>query len=136
MLTPYSSLVEAVLAFRRTFVVLPIFLITLLAQVLAPVGAGFAMAAASSDPLNAPICQHVDALPDHGQNPGAPASHDQCCPLCQFVHSGAAPLSPTPTAFAPGAVLPRRVAWVQPDARPTDGRLDANARARAPPSNA
>ena len=118
---------------RRFQRFLPIVLIALVVQILAPVGATFAAAIAASDPLAAaPMC--------HGGE-GGPASHDDqngrardgACSVCCAAQAGAALDTPT---SAPSAVLHRiavRLVWREeaPDLTPV--RAGSNAQARAPP---
>src|SRR3954447_17368049 len=81
---------------RRLEKFLPIVLIAVLVQVLAPIGATWA-ASIASDPLHAvPICYGAaTSVPDQSSQAGA---HDGCCSVCSVVHGGA-PL-PTPPAAA------------------------------------
>lgn len=112
---------------------LPIILIALAVQILAPVGATFAAAIAASDPLNAaPICHgSQDSLPSHDQGGGR--AHDGACSVCCLAQAGAS--LDTPKAAA--AVVPTRAAtrviWRDeaPDRLPA--RVGFHAQARAPP---
>ncbi|HEY2247193.1 MAG TPA: DUF2946 family protein [Bradyrhizobium sp.] len=112
---------------------LPIILIALVVQILAPVGATWAAAIAAGDPLNgAPICHGgQDGLPKHDEPNGR--AHDGACSVCCAAQTGA----PLNTPLAATAAVPYRVAarviWRDeaPDLSPT--RAGSHAQARAPP---
>ncbi len=112
---------------------LPIALLALLLQVLAPVGASWMAAAAMADPLGrAEIC-HTDAgspAPDHGRD------RDACkldCLLCCVLHAGGT--LDVPRAAA--AAAPRRqtmsVAWREADLGLVLRKSGSVAWARGPP---
>jgi len=112
---------------------LPIILIALAVQILAPVGATFAAAIAASDPLNAaPICHGSQGgLPAHGDENGR--AHDGACSVCCAAQAGAS--LDTPKAATAVVLTPvgTRVIWREeaPDLRPA--RAGSHAQARAPP---
>jgi hypothetical protein len=113
--------------------ILPIFLIAILVQVFAPIGASLTMAAAS-DPLSAaPICTHETSSTDRPDTPAENNNDDACCPLCGFAHTGFAPLA------APDFVIGRRpapivhVAWHVETKIPPRLWTGFHARSRAPP---
>jgi membrane-associated protease RseP (regulator of RpoE activity) len=113
---------------------LAVFLIALLAQVLAPAGSSLAMARASNDPLfAAATCEHAGGEAGRTQTPGLPLSHEDCCQLCHFVHSGAAPLAPQIPAFLPQIQPPKRIDWIFVADRATFRAQRSRAQARAPP---
>ena len=123
------------MAHLRLLKVLPVFLIALLVQVYAPVGSSLAMARASSDPIfAATICDHASDADGQSHAPGLPLSHNDCCPLCQFVHSGAAPLAPLLAVVVPQIRPAIRADWVFLAERQTYGAQRSRAQARAPPS--
>jgi Protein of unknown function (DUF2946) len=112
----------------------PVFLLALMLQVLAPVGAALSMTAAANDPLSGtPICaQPSDGAP--GQAPDDQHNHcTECCVLCGFAHLGMVPVEPT---FASGLQL----AWVlaqypaRSPAAPSPRRIGLSGRPRAPPA--
>jgi hypothetical protein len=118
---------------RRLEKFLPIVLIALAVQILAPIGACWAAAVAASDPLSAAEICHTDL----GQGPGDQSGqhpHDGACALCCATQASSAFDSPQTVA----APAPLRVAAVvvwraqAPDLRPI--RAGSNARARAPPN--
>jgi hypothetical protein len=92
------------------------------------------MARASSDPLFAAIiCQHPGGDADQTHAPVLPLSHDECCQLCQFVHSGAAPVAPQLAAVVPQTRPTMRVDWIFSAERLTFSAQRSRAQARAPP---
>jgi len=116
---------------QRLQAFLPIVLIALMVQILAPIGAAWAAAAAASDPLaGVEICH---SQPD-SSSPGDPhgARDHEACALC----CAAAP----PTLDTPGVTTvaaPLRgetaVVWSARIARSSIVRWVSNTQARAPP---
>ncbi|MGO4869758.1 MAG: DUF2946 family protein [Roseiarcus sp.] len=100
------------MARRRVRSILPIFLIALMVQIFAPIGAIWAMTQAADPLAAAAICAHIDDSSAPTSDPAAPASsHHDCCPLCQFAHSGVAPLAPPPAPAARPAERHAPIAW-------------------------
>jgi hypothetical protein len=115
----------------------PIFMIALMVQIFAPIGASLAVAIAASDPLAAAeICQdHLSSVPASGDQGNPPQSHDANCVMCCVFSASAAPAN-TPDAI--GFIVPYRddhgVVWQVRFPRIADSVTGSNARARAPPS--
>src|SRR5664279_4721879 len=111
---------------------LPIVLIALAVQILAPIGACWA--ASIADPLQAAVICHGDAATAPGQadQTGPPRAHDGACSLCCMVHADASIDTPQ-TAVVALSRLPERVVWLDsaPDLFST--RTGSHAQARAPP---
>ena len=120
---------------RRLAIFVPILLLAVLVQVIAPIGAFRAFATVVSDPLAmASICSgmsdggHGSTAPDRG----TPMRGD-CCGYCAIGHVGAPPLYSPPPMFALLQSVYQRVVWLEPtDAHPVH-RAGSNAQARAPP---
>jgi hypothetical protein len=114
---------------------LPIFMIALMVQILAPIGAGWAFAAAISDPLAAAeFCQTGPSSEGNDQG-GQHRTHDASCVLCCSYNTSTATFSaPEPTAWAPPYRLANGVIWLGSTPQPVDSRIGSNAKARAPPS--
>jgi hypothetical protein len=116
---------------------IPVFLIALMVQILAPIGASVAVAIAASDPLAAAeICQdHPSSVPASGDQGNQHQAHDANCFLCCVFNGSAAPASTPDTV---GLVVPYRVdqgvVWHDGTPRVADSFAGSNARARAPPS--
>lgn len=114
---------------------LPVFLIALVVQILAPIGASWAAAVTASDPLRSvEICR--------GSSAGQPApeddfpgrgAHDSCA-LCCVAQTGTGFATPQPVLI--GAPLPQAMAVIWHTDRfiliPT--RDGSHAQARAPPA--
>jgi hypothetical protein len=118
---------------RRLQRFLPIVLIALAVQILAPIGATFAAAIAASDPLNAaPIC-HGGERPASQDDQGG-RTHDGVCAVCCAAQASAS--LDTPRA-APVAV-PYRVAmaviWHDDASAFVPARAGPHAQARGPPA--
>lgn len=114
---------------------LPVVVIALLVQVLAPVGAFRAMAQAVSDPLgHSAICSGLHDPADPAAPAGATTRDSQCCAFCAGAHSAAAALDPPVPTFVVLQRRYQRVAWLQRGDAPAPWRIGSNAQARAPPS--
>jgi hypothetical protein len=122
---------------RRLRKYFPVFMIALMVQILAPIGASLAVAIAASDPLAAAeICQdHLSSIPASGDQGNQPQTHDANCVMC-CVFSGSAAPANTPDTI--GLVVPYRddhgVVWHVGIPQMADSVTGSNARARAPPS--
>jgi Protein of unknown function (DUF2946) len=118
---------------QRTF--LPIVLIALMVQILAPIGACWAAAFAISDPLQAIEICHSDkastsGLADQG---GQDRAHSGACAVCCAIQANAS--FDTPQAIS--VVTPYRdvlcVVWRDHATDRSETRFGSNAQARAPP---
>lgn len=118
---------------RRLGRFLPIVLLAMLVQILAPIGASWAFGAAASDPLHlAGICSSApDAAGDTGQiDPHQTAN--ACCTLCCLAQAA----TPAPDPQASFVKLQRdasAVVWRDPGPAVRASVTHAHARARAPP---
>ena len=121
---------------RRLRQFLPIVLIALMVQILAPVGACWAASAAASDPFHAASICHDDGASASGQTDqtGQPGAHDGCCSVCTVIHTGARIDTPQATATKP-CRHPERVVWLDRAPDPPGCRTGSHAQARAPPPN-
>jgi hypothetical protein len=113
---------------------LPIFMIALMVQILAPIGAGWAFAAAISDPLAAAeICQTGPSSNGNDQG-GQHRTHDASCVLCCSFNASTVTFSaPEPTAWAAPYRLANGIIWQCSVPQLADSCIDSNAKARAPP---
>lgn len=111
---------------------LPIVLIALAVQILAPIAASWAAAVAASNPLlAAEICRgESSGQTDQGPNQHV---HDGACLVCCAVHASPSVDTPQQAAFSVPYRQTTRVVWhaAGPDASPS--RAGSNAQARAPP---
>jgi hypothetical protein len=120
---------------RRLWKFLPIVLIALAVQVLAPIGACWAASIAASDPLHAaPICSGgaVSTSDQIGQT-GQHRAHDGACAMCCVAHAGANIDAPEAT-FATPLRQSGRVVWFDATPDRQGSRAGWHAQARAPPS--
>ena len=120
-------------AMRRRFQkFLPVILIALVVQILAPIGATFAAAIAASDPLNAaPICHGGEGgLPAHGDQNGH--AHDGACSVCCAAQTGSLD-TPTAASVAVPTRIAARVIWHDVAFGLLPARAGSHAQARAPP---
>jgi len=121
---------------RRLQKYLPIILIALMVQILAPVVACWAAAVAASDPLNtAQICHdNVSGVPGQtGDQGGDPRAHEGACAICCVAQASASLDAPQAIAAAAPHRTGAPVVWQDQAsglARPSVG---SNAQARAPP---
>ena len=112
----------------------PIFVIALMVQILAPIGASWAFASAVSDPLAAAeIC--LSHSPASGDESGQQQTHDASCLICCAFNTGAASFStPAPAAWAAPYRPASRIVWRDAFRNWRIPRTGSNAKARAPPS--
>lgn len=115
---------------RRLEVFIPIVLLSIMVQLLAPIGAFRAVAHAASDPLYmATICSGMMSSQDD-----SPANPANCCGFCGVSHGGAVAIDPPPLIFV---VLQRQyqfITWLEAADPIPPVRAGGHAQARAPPS--
>lgn len=116
---------------RRLKNFLPIVLVALLVQILAPIGACWAATLAASDPLAAATICHDDAGAGQGDQTGHDA-HDGCCSACSVLQTGAPVDHPEITTQAVERA-PSRIAWLDFASELDRSRAGLSAQARAPP---
>jgi hypothetical protein len=113
---------------------LPIVLIALAVQLLAPIAACWAAALAASDPLGAiEICHSDPAAPSGSTDPHA---QDRACSICCLAQSQASFDAPQPVAFSIPHVDATPVIWHDHARAVQRPRSRSNAQARAPPQSA
>ena len=119
---------------RRLWKFLPIVLMALAVQVLAPLGACWAASIAASAPLHAaPICSGGAASTDQTGQTGEHRAHDGACAMCCLAHAGATLDTPEAT-FATPLRASERVVWLDATPDRQGSRAGWHAQARAPPS--
>lgn len=113
---------------------LPLVLLALAMQVLAPIAACWATGLAIADPLSAGIICHA-ASERGGLNDqtGAPIAHAGACALCCLAQANASLDSPSPAAFSIPIRHAERVVWHPADALAIAAPRGSSAQARAPP---
>jgi hypothetical protein len=122
---------------RRLRNFLPVVLMALAVQILAPIGACWAASIAASDPLlAAAICHDAAATQDQTNNQtdqtGQPRAHDGCCSVCSVADVGA-PVETPQTAVSAPYLQPERVLWLDRTPDLFGSRAGSHAQARAPP---
>ena len=121
---------------RRLEALIPIVLIAILVQIVAPIAAFRAIADATNDPLAmAAICTDMASMAsaqDDQKSPATPHAH-QCCAFCGAGHGGAVPIDPPQPVFATLHRQYQRISWLEAADRIPAVRTGSNAQARAPP---
>jgi Protein of unknown function (DUF2946) len=120
---------------RRLAKFLPIVLIALTVQILAPIGACWAAAFAISDPLPAGEICHSDPASISGQTDQSDEhrAHDGACSMCCAAQASASFDTPHATAIATPYRDVARVVWRDHAPEPSAFGAGSNAQARAPP---
>jgi hypothetical protein len=112
----------------------PIVLLAVLVQLMAPIAAFRMVAYASTDPLlMASICSGMASAPDGQPVPDTQHSHAGCCAFCGAGHGGGIAVDPPPLIFVSLQRQYQRVSWLEAaDVMPAV-RVGSNTQARAPP---
>jgi hypothetical protein len=121
---------------RRLEHFIPIVLLAILVQLMAPVAAFRAFAYAANDSLYmASICSGMGAAADDTQTAPANTQHDRgdCCAFCAGGHGGATVLTPPPLVFVTLQRHYQRLSWLEAAEPMPTVRVGSNAQARAPP---
>ncbi|MEH2482787.1 hypothetical protein V1282_006144 [Nitrobacteraceae bacterium AZCC 2146] len=124
---------------RRLEAYIPIVLLAILVQLIAPIASFRVVANAVSDPLYmdmASICSGMTSPQDDLQTaPAKTQDHNgNCCAVCAAGHGGAATVDPPPLAFVTLQRQYQLVAWLEAAERMPALRVGSNTQARAPPS--
>jgi len=113
---------------------LPIVLIALAVQLLAPIAACWAAARAASDPLSALAICHSDPTTPPGSSD--PHAQDGSCAVCCLAQSQASFDAPQPLAFSIPRTNAALVVWREDAQADLRSRRQSTAQARAPPQSA
>jgi hypothetical protein len=121
---------------RRLEIFIPIVLLSILVQLLAPVAVFRVVAHAVSDPLYmATICSGMASSQDGLQTNSVKPQHGaSCCGFCSVGHGGAVAVDPPPPIFVVLQRQYRLIAWLQAADPMPPARAGSHAQARAPPS--
>ena len=122
---------------RRLRKFLPIVMLALAVQILAPIAACWAAGIAASDPLGAAAICHDAGGAGNQADPSdrtGHRAHDGACALCCLGHAGASMDTPNTIAAVPYRHS-LRVVWRDVVAELRDARSSGHAQARAPPSS-
>ena len=121
---------------RRFKKLLPIVLLALAVQIVAPIAACWAASIATADPLHsAVICHDNAAASGQSDQTGQPQAHDGCCSVCSVAHTSALVDAPQ-TAVTTPYRQPARVVWLDRTPELFGSRTGSHAQARAPPQAA
>ena len=113
---------------------LPLVLLALAMQVLAPIAACLAAGQAVADPLGTGvICHSVSERGTPGDQNGSPTAHAGACALCCLAQAGASLDSPPHVALAIPFRHAARVVWHAADVSAVAIHKGTSAQARAPP---
>jgi hypothetical protein len=124
---------------RRLRKFLPIVLMALAVQILAPIAACWAASIAASDPLSAAVICHDSAASTSDQTgnqtdqSGGQHAHDDGCCLACGIHAGAS-VDPPQISIAAPYRQPKRVIWREVGPDLSGSGTGSHAQARAPPS--
>ena len=114
---------------------LPVVLLALVMQVLAPIAACWAVGQAVADPLAAAgaICHSVSEQGAPIDQGGTPIPHSGACALCCLAQASASLDSPPHAALSAPSRHAERVVWDEADASVLATYKDSSAQARGPP---
>jgi hypothetical protein len=120
---------------RRLVKFLPIVVIALMVQILAPIGACWVAAFAISDPLLAAEICHSDPASNSGEadQGGGHRAHDGACSICCAAQANASFDTPQTIAVATPYRDIARVVWRDHAPDLSQFRAGSNTQARAPP---
>jgi hypothetical protein len=110
---------------------LPLVLLALAMQVLAPIAACLAAGQAMADPLSAAVICH--SAGEQGDPTGTPTAHGAACALCCLAQASASLDSPPQLALAVPYRHAEGVVWHAADAPSAAAHKGTSAQARAPP---
>ena len=122
---------------RRLEIFIPILLLAVLVQLIAPIAAFRVAAYAASDPLYmASICTGMTSSPNAQTAPGKTEhSHGDCCAFCGAGHGGGTnAIAPPPLIFVNLQRNYQLLSWLQAADPIPPLRIGSNAQARAPPA--
>jgi len=112
---------------------LPVVLLALVMQVLAPIAACWAAGQAVADPIGAGVICHGVSEQGGANDQGTPTAHSGACTLCCLAQANASLDSPSHTALSVPFRHAERVVWSEVDASVGATHRCSNAQARAPP---
>ena len=113
---------------------LPVVLLALVMQVLAPIAACWAAGQAVPDPFGPGIiCHNVSEQGAPSDQGGSPIAHSGACALCCLAQANASLDSPPHVVLSNPSRHPVRVVWSDTTARVVTPHDGSNAQARAPP---
>ena len=120
---------------RRLEAIIPIVLLSILVQLIAPIAAFRVVAYATTDPLYlASICSGMTSASDTQTDPAKTQhQHGGCCAFCVGSHGGAVAVDPPPLIFVSLQRQYQQISWLEAAEAMPVFRVGSNAQARAPP---
>ena len=113
---------------------LPVVLLALVMQVLAPIAACWAAGQAVADPLGSgAICHSVNEQGAPNDQGGLPIAHSGACALCCLAQVNASLDSPPHATLSIPLRHAERVVWHESDASALAAHKGSSAQARGPP---
>ena len=112
---------------------LPVVLLALMMQVLAPIAACWAAGQAVADPLQAAVICHSASEQGGPNDQGAPTTHTGTCALCCLAQANASFDSPPHATLSAPCRHAERAVWHETMASAVTSHGGSNAQARAPP---
>ena len=122
---------------RRLELFIPIVVLAVLVQLIAPIAAFRVVAYATSDPLYlASICTETASSSASQQTAPAKTQHDhvECCAFCGAGHGASVALASPPHIFVTLQRQYQQISWLEAAEPMPTVRVGSNAQARAPPS--
>jgi Protein of unknown function (DUF2946) len=120
---------------RRLEAFIPIVVLAVLVQLMAPIAAFRVVAYATSDPLYlASICSGMTSASDDQTDPAQTShQHGDCCAFCVGSHGGAVAVEPPPLIFVSLQRQYQQISWLEAAGAMPVFRVGSNSQARAPP---
>lgn len=120
---------------RRLQKYLPIVLIALLVQILAPIAASWAAAMVATDPLGAgEICHSLPGSePIQGDQGADHRVHGGACPICCVAQASSSLDTPQAVVVAMPYRTAALIVWCDQVSAPAGSPIGSNTQARAPP---
>ncbi|MEH2485695.1 DUF2946 family protein [Bradyrhizobium sp. AZCC 2230] len=112
---------------------LPIVLLALVMQVLAPIATCWAAGQAIADPLGTVICYSVSEQGAPSDQNGSATAHAGACALCCLAQANASFDSPSHATLSVPVRHAERVVWHDADASAPAAHKGSSAQARGPP---
>jgi Protein of unknown function (DUF2946) len=120
---------------RRLEVFIPIVVLAVLVQLMAPIAAFRVVAYATSDPLYlASLCSGMTSASENRADPAKTQhQHGDCCAFCVGSHGGAVAVDPPPLIFVSLRRSYQQISWLEAAEAMPVFRAGSNSQARAPP---
>jgi hypothetical protein len=120
---------------RRLETFIPIVVLAVLVQLMAPIAAFRVVAYASTDPLySASLCSEMASASETSADPAKTRHHHgDCCAFCMGSHGGVAAIDPPPQIFVSLQRRYQQISWLEAIEAMPVFRVGSNSQARAPP---